>query len=171
MPKRTIYVPDDLNKSMGKLKDANWSAVACAAFEIEVRKHKERKEMGIERSELLERLRTSKKETDSADYDFGVAAGKKWAAKSATYAHLSEFAEVEASFWDIAERTAGTPAESAFGFSGELLRSIDENEWGGRDEQEEFWDHWLNERYPSIEMVRGFVDGATAVWDAVKGEI
>jgi hypothetical protein len=178
----TISVPASLKRQMDRVKEpVNWSALAAIAFEqklAEIANKKERKTM----DDVISRLRASKRHSDSEAFKIGFEAGQEWAKSTAEARELERLA-------DFAERLSNSREcdadyffsdQNASAFStAELLHSefaaghdID------RAEAAEFWEHtvgskvndhakWLGDN----QFLRGFVEGALAIWDEVCGEL
>lgn len=163
MARRNVHVPDELDKAMDKCKDANWSALACSAFEAEVRRQKEVKIMGTERSAIVERLRKSGNTQAARDRKQGKKLGAQWAAKRAT---AQELARLAAPGWDM---TDWIEDDGFVCFCGVIDPRQDVYE--NRDDCGEFWNHETEETEPSLATVEGFVEGALEVWESLKGEI
>ena len=172
----TISVPPDLKRRMEAVEEAvNWSAVACRAFEAkvgEIASRKERKTM----DDVIARLRASKQREDDADYREGEAEGRHWAANHAS-AHalirLERFREWNGPAWRVlfdSYKYSTTPAERLAGI---LLPPQEVAMSYNRSAELEFWDNTTPvRRMPDTEsFVRGFADGALAVWLEVKDHV
>lgn len=155
MARMNIYVPDPLKAKIDEIKSVNWSAVAQAAFEREVNHLLKMKELtGMEA--VAERLRQSKFELIDKRIDEAREAGRKWASEEATYIELSDLARH--TYWD------DSLAEGLFN---ELIFKVQ----GESEDTNGFWNQQLNSLSPEGFRVVAFVEGAMAVWEAVKDEI
>lgn len=172
MPNRTIYVPDDLDSRMRKLKDQNWSEIACQAFIAKVGEIAQQKK-GKDMQDVIDRLRASKQQGASKEYAKGAEAGRTWAKNEA------EAEALERLHWLT---NAGGPADPAWNNIDPQLNNFTVAEQAERwirgkdedtDEHEsaEFWEAQVGHTEPSDEMVTGFVEGALEVWNMVKGKL
>ncbi len=124
---------------------------------------------------LRERLRASKRETESAEQADGLDAGRTWATEYAEYKHLCDLA----AWWDTTSEhdidvILTTLESDVFGASHRLVCIILGNESADRHDSEEFWDTAIGEddnRQCSDVFVRGFAEGALEVWNSVKDEL
>jgi len=171
----TISVPPALKEQMETVEaSVNWSALACRAFEdklAEIAARKEKKDM----SDIVTRLRASKRQAEDTQYKAGAEAGREWVTDTAEADELSNLErwhnrlgqDVHAVFDDLAWGRAYSSAELvAFAV------------WPDRDEDrsaaEEFWGQCLGDETAAADnsqFVRGFVDGALALWDEVKDQL
>jgi hypothetical protein len=171
----TISVPPDLKRRMEAVEeDVNWSAVACRAFEAklgEIASRKEKKTM----DDVIARLRASKQREDDLDYRYGEAQGRDWAANHAS-AHalmrLEDYREWTGSEWRSlfeSYTSSTTPAER---LADVLLPPEEVAMSYNRSSQLEFWQKITPMHMPDTEsFVRGFADGALALWLEVKDHV
>lgn len=94
MPRRNIYFPADLDKSMARHKDENWSVVCQEAVSARIRYLDLKND---EASTAIERAR-ARLATDRLNYakdaeDRGLRAGLLWAADHATFDQLRRLYE------------------------------------------------------------------------------
>jgi len=171
----TISVPADLKRRMEKVKEGvNWSALACRAFEEklgEIATRKVKKNM----SDVIQRLRASKQQTDSVFYRDGFELGQDWARTKAEANDLErlELSRTEAGRdWDTFFETG---VGSAYGpdevFAMVLLDKDNHDRTSMRECIEfNFGDTDAN-CLGSAEFIRGFAAGALDVWSEVKDEL
>ncbi len=160
-----IYVPDDLRKRMDKVKDANWSALACRAFESELAEIAARKAKPMVTQDVLARLRASKAEADSDECKAGREAGTTWAQRKASAPELERLAGARLAYITTQPGSAFTAAEH-------LVEVIDGEM--SRSSAREFWEHAVGDDWEETctdEFVNGFKDGAIAVWNSVKNQL
>jgi len=171
----TISIPHELKKRMDRVKEpVNWSALACQAFEsklYEIQKLKEIRTM----TNVIERLRASKRETESADFESGLTAGREWGMKSAEFKELERLSDfcreskggVEGwlELFDITHTNAASLAERVCS----VVQGDDECACSDVDE---FWEDIASEtdREPA-EWLRGFTEGAVAVFREVEDQL
>lgn len=159
MPKVNLYVPDDLKARMDDAgDDLNWSAIAQRAIREAISTHhipRDRSNM----EHVIERLQASKERYEDRQLAAGKKAGTKWAESQAEYFELVAVASFDADARD-----------------GELDR--DSLQWlidpdGETDPREwaEFWETHYGRGKPSEAFIRGFIDGATEVYDAVADQL
>jgi hypothetical protein len=171
--KKTIYVPDDLEKRMKKAekagRDLNWSAIACTAF-AEKLNALERGQKGATMSNVIERLRLSKQKSDSEAMAAGRAAGRSWAESKAEAEELQllENAQTRDGSWEFGI------GESAYSAGAQFFFVIEPHQRGDRKEADEFWDSVIGEDDKDrdvAEFVEGFAAGAVDLWEEVKDKI
>jgi hypothetical protein len=144
----------------------NWSAIACQAFEDrlgEIAAKKEMKNM----EDVVERLRKSRRESDSEQYRSGRQAGKLWASDWADAVQLKRIERLHDTLrhglsydWDW----WFTSTDQRF-----VPRSFAE-EIEPDNEYREFW-QVISDTDPdnlSDEFVKGVAEGALDVWLEVK---
>jgi hypothetical protein len=170
----TISVRRDLKSRMDKVKEpVNWSGLAAEAFERKLAEIENKKE-NPEMSGVIERLRASKRESETQEYQTGWDAGKEWTEK---YAEVSQLKRLEA--W----RDDGSQDEcryevsrgNAFDAAEHLAFALCPGE-KSCSEAREFWDCAVGDDVPhddiaQPEFLRGFVEGALDVWNKVKDQI
>ena len=170
----TISVPDELRRQMGKHPEVNWSAVAAQAFILklgEIAKLKERKTM----SDVVARMKASKLEEGSELFKQGQGAGEEWAKNHAEYGELKRlagFKDDHDSQYDhdsLVGQAFGQYELIAFAILGL-------EDCHNRKASDDFWADAL-EGYEEMELLkepeylRGFVEGALAIWLALEGKI
>ena len=164
----SISVPPDLKRRMDQVREPiNWSAVACEAFNEKLAEIAKKKEIeGM--NDVVERLRASKREAENSEYTSGHETGETWAKKEATARHLQRLAKWhngidndqwrEFSEWDSKEDVANA-----------LYYEIEPEMQGDDVSAKDFWDHYVD--VEGVDYLRGFVEGALSVWEAVKKEL
>ncbi len=169
MARMSISLRDDLKARMDAAGDQNWSAVAQRAFTEEIQRLEWRRKQieEISMEDVAERLRESKSAAMEKHHDDGFAEGVVWAKRAADYAELETVAEWDAGDWEEADEEA-----LAWDFAREL---IGEDNFGGRNDVNDFWeridaDRWRRDT-PSNGYVAGFAEGAVSVWEEVKDNI
>ena len=163
--KMTIYVPDDLKKRMNKVKEANWSALACRAFESHLAEVAARKEQAMTTDEVVARLRNSQRAARSTQNQDGYKAGAFWAQRLATARQLELLAK-DASQYPYDE-SRESPAHA-------VAVAVNPDEANRHDATAAFWGNILGVSWRAAvrgDYVGGFVDGALDVWDKVKDEL
>lgn len=162
---RAITIDAGLDARMKRAAGVNWSAVASVAFEQELLSRKRSRTM----ASVIERLRASRKASSTEDHQAGVLAGQEWAIHSAEYDELQALGENQASLHGSRPAVAGYGDQFVFALHPELD--------GDTQAAARFWEFSLDEEFVDQEMmnndefVRGFNDGALAVWNEVKDQI
>lgn len=176
----TISLPDDLKARMDAVQEpVNWSAEAAKCFERllgEIASRKKEKDM----SDVIARLRASKRDAEDDHYRLGYDAGKRWAEHHATYTQLERAAN-----FDV-ETFGGewlAPWSGAHWVAFEILRADIGNE-SNEDLERLALDLWSNALLEDDEdwiwktldeggdtILTGFIEGAGAVFAAVAHEI
>jgi hypothetical protein len=159
MPKVNLYVADDLKARMDDAGEAvNWSSVAQRAFKEAIATHQIRKG-STDVDQVVERLRASKERYEDRQLASGKEVGAKWAKTEAEYYELVAVAEFD-------------PDE----YPKELDR--DSLQWlidpdGETDPRtwHEFWDTHYGRGKPSEAFIRGFVEGATEIYDEIAEQL
>jgi hypothetical protein len=157
MPRVTLYVSDDLKARMDTAGEAvNWSAVAQRAFLEAVLARAVRKDAS-DMTNVVERLRVSKERVEARDHAAGKARGAMWAKQDAEYDELQRVAEYDGELSDEAGKDHTV-----------LMSVIDpENEKDPRD-----WpDIWGQREAPTDAFIKGFIEGATEVFDEVADQL
>lgn len=175
----SISVPTDLKAKMDAIEETiNWSAVACAAFEAKVAEiitKRKAKDM----TDVIARLRASKRKHEDHTYELGHSAGKDWARNQAEVPELQRLESLHDQYghtheWDLIFSSDDT---SAYGVGEGFYFTIQPNDNGDRQAAEEFWqantggDDRGRELMSDDSYVRGFAEGALAVWDEVKDQL
>ncbi|MBU1702315.1 MAG: hypothetical protein KJ970_12030 [Candidatus Eisenbacteria bacterium] len=175
----TISVPADLKRRMDKVTEpVNWSALACQAFQgklAEIASKKEKKNM----SDVIERLRASKRSSDSECYKDGYAAGQEWAKNRAEARELERLDSLQARLahepsygWN--EYFDSDYGSSAYGLGERLYFDLDPEYNGDRSAAKDFWECVVGEKISSDlpdEFIRGFAEGALSIWNEVQGKL
>jgi hypothetical protein len=170
----TISVPPDLKERMDSVQESvNWSALACRAFEdklAEIAVHKEKKDM----SDIVTRLRASKRQAEDTQYKAGAEAGREWAGDTAEADDLQRLERwKERCGWEWEQCFDNNPTRSCT-----VAELVAENVWPDEDRNvppaNEFWERALGEDTSETDnpsFVKGFVEGALALWDEVKAQL
>jgi len=124
-------------------------------------------------SDVIERLRASKQEVVSDEYEQGREAGEKWAKQTAEYAELRRLGELEEGMsqgdWESWFETSGN---SAFGAAERLVFAIQPENDHDRRATQEFWEFVGGEDTERTDdFVRGFADGALSIWRDIKDQL
>ncbi len=176
MARVTMSVSDGLKKRMSKAKrHVNWSEIAQAAFERklgELAQQKEIKKM----SDVIERLRASKLESDSETEKQGRNDGREWAKRTATAVDLERLANAHRVISDQDWHRMFTGATSAWSPGENLYRLLlsDADEEFNRDDAQGFWEFAANngkQLSGDAYYVMNFADGAVAVWNEVADQL
>jgi hypothetical protein len=173
----TITVRADIKARINEVKDeANWSAVACRAFEQELAEVIKLKGADAVK-DTIERLRASRRRLNDDRFQEGFAMGQAWAKVSAEAGELERLADLrdrssqdgwgwEGNF-DPPDGASAYSAAERIAFV--ILAEEYDGDWG---EASNFWEQQAGqEKHPPDEFVRGFAEGALEIWDLVKDEI
>jgi hypothetical protein len=165
--RQNISIPADLKRRMDKVSDqVNWSAIACAAFEIklgEIAATKERKDM----NDVIQRLRGLAQEEANEMFATGKSDGEDWAKQDATPAELRRLAQwehrMDRTAWEFRN---DVPLGVAL-----FAEAIDDGR--GRWNSSDFWEGIGASEVEQTDpdYVRGFCAGAVQVWNDVKEKI
>lgn len=112
---------------------------------------------------VIERLRASKKEMEAKDEAEGRDRGREWAMESAQHKHLQRLAEIGSMRRDYNGDLSSFVEQLVFCDAGQ-------DEWDD-DHPEYFWEDHSGLSIPTDNKVRGFVNGALAVWKEVADKI
>lgn len=170
--RRTISLPNDLDRQMEKRVGTNWSEVARLAFEEKLAELAPKKELAGMAS-VIERLRTAAKEETSEVEMAGRKAGREWAETSATPRELrridSLFDNSARDFDKFFEEWSG----DAFGASERLASNIMGDDGPHRSACEEFWEQAVGdiEDWRAEGFALAFAESAREVWNQVKDQI
>ena len=162
MARMNIYVSDDLKERMDNAEEsANWSQVASRAFEIELGEMAKRKKVK-DMNSVIQRLKASKMEFENVSYREGRKYGIKWAEESADYAELKRAYELDT---DDAVFVEAEDDDQAINVA--ILLTDDGDKavvfWG------EIFGEWQAGK--DFECYKGFLDGASEIYVAVKEEL
>lgn len=165
MVRMSISVPDRLKAKMKAVAErTNWSAIAVEAFENELKRIAQR-EKDRDVMELVERLDPSYVAGESTAYQAGFALGEGWARDDADRGDLKRLDKHVAAMGGNIYRDYEEPEALALQVIGhENAQAGDAHEW---------WDAVLGDNSESIsepEFIRGFVEGALAVWEIVSAQ-
>jgi hypothetical protein len=170
--RQTVSIPMDLKRRMDRAAEpVNWSAEAAKAFEAKLAEIASRKEMK-DMSDVVQRLRASKATMENEDFQEGYAAGKVWAEQDADardLTNLDAFRTRVGNDWEacfVGSDSYSPAAHLADTITGEDL---------DRGDITEFWERALGaadaQKSYHGEFLRGFAEGALAVWDEVEGQL
>ena len=168
-----VSVPEELKRRMddvGQTENVNWSAVASEAFESkigEIASRKEKKAL----QDVIDRLRASKRATESAWARQGREDGDIWARNSAEAHELQALSNLvehvgddirEGEAFHIARRIAATVA-------GRPVGDLD------RSDVTEFWERVSGDNYQdairSVEYLASFLEGVVELWNEVADQL
>jgi hypothetical protein len=159
MPKVNLYVPDDLKARMDDTGEVvNWSAVAQRAFREAISTLQVRKDRS-DMEHVVERLRASKERYEERQLAVGKEVGTQWAKTQAEFFELVAVARFDAGAGhreldcDTLQRLIDPEGET------------DPREWA------EFWWTYYGRGKPSDAFIRGFIEGATEVYEAVAEQL
>jgi hypothetical protein len=178
----SISVPGELKARMDAHgKGIGWSAVACVAFESKLAEIIARKGAKNMEDAVL-RLRASKLKSDDATYNRGVEDGRTWAMNYAEAAELERLAK----FKEVEESNTSWPWGTWFECDlwkhqdhATALYYIINPSAEEADEPREVRGFWevllgetdLEEMMGSPSYLKGFCDGALAVWEEVEDKL
>jgi hypothetical protein len=151
----------------------NWSAVACRAFEdklAEIATQKEKRDM----TDIVARLRASKRQSEDTHYKEGFEIGREWAGDTAEADDLQRLERwKERCGWEWGECFDNDPRRSCT-----VADLVAQNIWPDDDltlpSSDEFWEQALGDNTSAKDnpsFVKGFVEGALALWDEVKDQL
>ncbi|WP_295543443.1 hypothetical protein [uncultured Thiohalocapsa sp.] len=166
MPKKSIYVADDLAARMADFEAENWSKVAAVCFEQRLAELMRQRDKDAMKA-AVQRLRASKMKQVNAAQREGFEVGFQWAQHSADYGQLKRLVNHE----HLDTLFGGGPSE-AFS-AGERLVAIVEGEDGpDRQSSNDFWTNLdaAGKQYDD-DFVEGFIDGVNDFYDKVADEI
>lgn len=163
MVRMSISVPDELRAKMKALAEPrNWSAIAVRAFKHELEGLAER-ERERDVLKVITRLDPSYIAAESTAYQAGFAAGEAWARDDAAAGDLTRLDDHVVAMGNNIYRDYEEPEALALRVLG--------HEGVRVGEAEDWWGTILGDDVESLaepEFVRGFVEGALAVWDVVS---
>jgi len=177
----TISIPQDIKDQMDAVEEpVNWSAVATGAFEEKLGQiAAQKKEKSME--DVIQRLRASKRETETYYTSEGLKAGKEWAINDATWSNLRDIGEkFLKTSWDVwlaASKEPKNPYTVAHRLAGVMYD--EEKYWelvATHQSFEEFiWEAMVgpdNKKWrEDTDFLRGFVEGAIEVYKEVRDRV
>lgn len=166
MPKKSIYVTDDLAARMADFETENWSKVAAVCFEQRLAELMRQRNDDATKA-AVQRLRASKMQQANEIQREGFEAGFQWAQQSADYGQLERLVNYQ----HMDTLFDGSPTE-AFS-AGEILVAIIEGEDSAdRRSSDEFWTNLdaQGKQYDDA-FVEGFIDGVSDLYEKVADEI
>jgi hypothetical protein len=174
----TISIPTDLRARMDKVQEnMNWSAIACSAFEIELGRIAARRQVkDIE--DVVQRLRASKQESTDQSYNDGFESGQAWAKSKATALELERLTRFRDAMQELEwERCFTSESQASVPkIYEQLYYKMHPEHEGESGAAVRFWDMVVGEtRADGLAtegaFVRGFSEGAIAVWKEVRHKI
>ena len=121
--------------------------------------------------DVIQRLRASKIEEDSAMTNEGRKAGYAWAKNHASAVQLRRLQELFDSS-DQPETLFVTQGTSAYCGAETLAFSVEPETEGDRTAARDFWEPILDGReLPEDRFVQGFAEGALALWNEVRDQL
>jgi hypothetical protein len=170
----TVCVPAELKARMQAVEEpVNWSEVAVAAFEAKLAEIV-KKRGAKDKMEAIMRLKASKRKFMDRQYQEGYEAGQGWALNHGEADELMRLADLQATCqgaeWDL---TFDPPCEEAFSTAERIaFKILGEDSHPYRAEAREFWDMAIGKEIEQIsnDFVKGFVEGALAVWSEVEDQ-
>jgi hypothetical protein len=169
----TITIPADLKARMEAIEDVvNWSALACQAFEQKLAEIIKQKGTG-NMTDVVNRLRVSKRKFVNQQYQEGHATGKKWAkdaAEAGELIRLNDMRDLAASAWNYWFTDQKGAAYSTAEFF--VFQMWPEDD-GDRSAAYNFWEQRGFDQFhqPKDDFVCGFAEGALSIWDEVKDQV
>ena len=165
MARRNIYIPDELAKRMDRVADSpSWSQVACEAFKLRLGAiAKQREKLAMQ--DVIDRLRSSKLESGSADRRRGHEHGREWAKRAAEAIELDRL--------EAGHEVDGSQIvmDDGYTFAERIAFKLSPERHGDRSFARALWKKFVEDAAPSDEMVTGFIGGALAIWNEVKDQI
>lgn len=141
----TFDLPEELVQRMTTAADEDWSAIARKAFESHLKRLPIRRNEGGPLNATIDRLRVGKANFDRGQTTASYGHGYAWARDRAEFRDLRAIVDAPdyLSAADIVRRSKGFSQRDEFG----------------------------DAAYPSDEIWEAFVDGATALFHDVAGEL
>lgn len=155
MPQKMISISSKLKERIDAVEArVNWSAIAAEAFE----KHLNTLQIHsgeYDMSNVIARLKVSKAEFESGDYEIGYEAGEEWAATCATYEELKNISPMTVDDEDRFDKRW---------IAGEISPELTESE---------FWEEVAGDDWQKISdtWIRGFIDGAKGLFEKVQDQL
>ncbi len=161
MPRMNISISDALRERMDELENVNWSAVAQAAFELEI-KSKIKGHGDMEK--VIERLKASKQRIETEVKPLWIGYGAEFAANTAEFDELERISSI--SVYDIDDDGTG------FNLLREIVTAKLE-ERPGQGELMDFLEVLTGESNTKISRakVEWILEGIKNVWGEVKDKI
>lgn len=173
----TISVPAEIKRRMGRVKEeVNWSFLASQAFESKlaaIAATKEKKDM----SDVIARLRESKRQSSSAAYKEGFECGQAWVEDYAESDQLDKlqclFEERRSDSYTWEDYFNSNCGSSAYTVAERLAFVIEPQSDGDSSEAAFFWEGVAGDDAPldKDDWVRGFAEGALDIWGRVKDQL
>ena len=158
MPRMNISISDALRERMDEHENVNWSAVAQAAFELEIKS----KIKGYgDMEKVIDRLRASKQRIETEVKPMWIGYGAEFASNDAEYDELERIAEINPDY--IIDDSTGVELLKAI-----IAAKIDARP-DGRDIME-FLESTTGEPDTKISRVKveWMLEGINDVWSSVK---
>lgn len=169
----TVTVPKDLKARMDAIDEAvNWSAVASRAFEQTLADIISRR--GVKQVEdVINRLRASKQRLAAGMYRDGFEAGRSWAEQTAEADELERLADIGTERW--ADMFGSADSNCAYGPGELFVFTVIPAHDGDRIGASDFWSGIAGDEGEAVsnnpEFVRGFAEGAYALWREVEDKL
>ena len=177
-----ISIPELLKSRIDAIEGVNWSAVAQQAFEAKLaaiaREKRKGNEMRIDIEAVASRLKTTglpENRTQSRTAKIGHNAGTEWASETASLEQLERLPEASEFFEGVPSGLSR--AEILFARITDVDFQDDDFDSAEFSKQaEDFYDQCLSKSSDSRlvneeDFARGFLDAATAVYEAVKNKL
>jgi hypothetical protein len=169
-----ISIPDDLRSRMDAVdQPVNWSAVAADAFERKLAEIISRRG-AQDMQDVVNRLRASLKDHEGKEYTAGHEAGEQWANSTAEASELKRLSKFQAKCgrdWDDFFDESMDP-NCAYSIQERLFFAINPDADGDRGAASEFAETISgNDGDIGGAWLKGFAEGAIAVWEKVKDQL
>jgi len=168
----TITLAPDLKAQMDAYdQPVNWSNVAAVAFKDHIAKGASDKEK-LTMSEVIARLKASKRETADQNYRWGHDAGVAWASKEASFTELEKLdincSGIKEADW---ERFASSANELTV--ADHFLLRFDPINFDDELDRQSWWTARTNDpdSMSDRSFVQGFAEGALSIWRQVKSQV
>jgi hypothetical protein len=168
--RRTVSLPEEIDRRMEKHVGVNWSEVARSAFEGKLNELDKKKDLkGMQA--IINRLRETKVQATNDSRDIGEQAGKQWAEEYATAMELQRLESLRdhlGTFDDFLTRPDA---------SNDLAKIILGEQVSSQISTDLFWDENYGDSDEHVAWRQsdgfafGFATGALRVWNQVKGSL
>lgn len=190
-----ISIPIELKAKMDAIEESvNWSALACKAFEAKVAEVAKRKAV-MDRSDVVARLRASKRKVSDGLFEAGFQNGEKWAKAEADVDELQRLEAFQCEVSDLGKFFSGTPgpgeqelacvvSDWVLGDEGFHDGVVSDPKEAGRivdegltlKDEDLVYDNAVRifkseSKMKNSDYLYGFIEGALNVWRQVKDEI
>lgn len=166
MPKKSIYVSDELAERLAEFEGENWSKVAVLCFEQRLAELMKKRNEG-DMQAAIQRLRADKMKMQSETHKEGFAAGFNWAKSDAAYDELERLVSYE-----HIDQLFETGPSDAFSAGEHLASIIAGDESTDRQTADRFWANLdANGKQYVDEFVEGFIEGANDFFEKVADQL